>query len=87
MLEERDFCQIYPPKRKLKPSNFKMCSANFCDNFLVHPDIYFHFRGLILCNASLSQFHKNNVMDLFIKSSKNLQLPFLIDGVVVPVPV
>ena len=35
-----------------------MCSAKFCDNLLVEVDIFYHFRGLILCNAKRLQFNR-----------------------------
>ena len=34
----------------------KTCSAKKCDNLLVEADIFYHFRGLILCNAKHIQF-------------------------------
>ena len=36
-----------------------MCSTIFFDNLLVEADIFYHFRGLILCKTKHLQFHQN----------------------------
>ena len=33
------------------------CSATFCDKLLVEANIFYHFRGLILCNVKHLQFN------------------------------
>ena len=50
------------------------------DNLLLEADIFYHFRGIILCNAKRLQFHrkeeKNNIGAQFSKSSIPLHPPF-----------
>ena len=35
------------------------CSANFRDKLLVETDIFYHFRGITLCNTKLPLFKRN----------------------------
>ena len=58
------------------------CSAKKCDNLLVEADIFYHFRGIIFCNAKHLQFHRyfknKNIVAQFSKSSIQLCRPFFI---------
>ena len=37
-------------------NTYVTCSTKFCDKLFVKPDIFYHFWGLILCNAKLPWF-------------------------------
>ena len=38
--------------------DMKTCPTEFCDNLLVEAEIFYHFRGIILCGAKIPQFQK-----------------------------
>ena len=40
-------------------SKYGICSTNFCDRLLVESDVFYHFRGIILCNAKRLPFYLN----------------------------
>ena len=62
----------------------------FCkkrDNLLVKADIFYHFRGIILCNVKRLQFHlktKKNLVAQIIKSSIQLRCTFYLMELLVP---
>ena len=35
------------------------CSELFCDNLLLEADIFYHFSGIVFCNAKRLQFHSD----------------------------
>ena len=57
----------------------QVCSAKN-DDLFVEAEVFYHFRGLILCNPKRLQFHRNkkikNIVAHFSKSSIQLCLPF-----------
>ena len=76
------------PRPKLSYEFLLTCSAKFCDNLLVEADVFYHFRGLILCNAKCLQFyinkHNSNIVAQFNNYYIQLSCPFLFMQLLVP---
>ena len=87
LLESNIYCWIFlPPLLISMEWLYRTCSMKFREKLLVEADVFYHFRGLILCNAKCLQFHQNlknkNIGSQLSKYYITLCIPFFIDVVI-----